>query len=165
MTSEIRSLSHHRDYLKKKAIRHNTPRYHELYKDCRNNLNRLIKDTKSNYFKHKLENSKNSKEGWKVINELLNQKSKSTIINELKNEHTTVTGDKNIADEFNKFFSTIGPKLCENLPNNNIDPLSYIAPGSNIFSFKDFTYADVKYEIDKTKLRNQQDLTKFQINF
>ncbi len=49
MTSEIRSLSHHRDYLKRKAIRHNSPRYHELYKDCRNNLNRLIKDTKSNY--------------------------------------------------------------------------------------------------------------------
>ncbi len=160
MTSEIRSLSHHRDYLKKKAIRHNSPRYHELYKDCRNNLNRLIKDTKSNYFKHKLENSKNSKEGWKVINELLNKKSKSTIINELKNEHTTVTGDKNIADEFNKFFSTIGPKLCENLPNNNIDPLSYIAPGSNIFSFKDFTYADVKYEIDKTKVKKSAGLDK-----
>ena len=104
MTNEIRFLSHHRDYLKKKAIKYNSPKYHALYKDCRNNLSRFIKDTKATYFKPKLENSKNSKEGWNAINELLNTKSQSTTINEIKTEQVTVTGDKNIADEVNNFF-------------------------------------------------------------
>ena len=45
MTNKIKSLSYHRDFLKKKAIKHNSTRYHELYKDCRNNLNQLIKNT------------------------------------------------------------------------------------------------------------------------
>ena len=39
---------------------------------------------KAIYFKNKLESTTNSKEGWRTINLLLNKKSKSTLINELK---------------------------------------------------------------------------------
>ncbi len=62
MTNEIKSMSHHRDFLKRKAIKHNSTRYHELYKNCRNRVNRLIKDTKATYFKNKLESTTNSKD-------------------------------------------------------------------------------------------------------
>ena len=134
MTNEIKSLSYHRDFLKKKAIKHNSTRYHELYKDCRNNLNQLIKNTKAEYFKHKLENSKNCKDGWKTINEFLNKKSKSTIINKIKTENVEVTGDKNIADEFNRYFSTIGPKLGDNFPSSEINPMSYVTPSSQVIN-------------------------------
>ena len=37
----------------------------------------MIKD----YFKTKLENSKNTKDSWKCVNELLNRKQKTTFIN------------------------------------------------------------------------------------
>ena len=151
MTNEIKSLSFHRDFLKKKAIKHNSTRYHELYKDCRNNLNRLIKNTKAEYFKHKLENSKNCKDGWKTINELLNKKSKSTIINKIKTENVEVTGDKNIAEEFNRYFSTIGPKLGDNLPSSEINPMSYVTPSSQVFNFRNITFEDIKNEISKIK--------------
>ena len=33
------------------------------------------------------------------------------IINKIKPEHLKVTGDKNIGEEFNRYFSTMGPKL------------------------------------------------------
>ena len=68
MTNEIKNMSYHRDFLKRKAIKHNSTRYHELYKNCRNRVNNLIKDTKAIYFKNKLESTTNSKEGWRTIN-------------------------------------------------------------------------------------------------
>ncbi len=52
---------------------------------------KLIKDTKATYFKNKLESTTNSKEGWRTINLLLNKKSKSTLINELKVGDSIVT--------------------------------------------------------------------------
>ena len=160
MTNEIKSLSYHRDFLKKKAIKHNSTRYHELYKDCRNNLNQLIKNTKAEYFKHKLENSKNCKDGWKTINELLNKKSKSTIINKIKTENVEVTGDKNIADEFNRYFSTIGPKLGDNFPSSEINPMSYVTPSSQVFNFRNITFEDIKNEISKIKNEKSAGLDK-----
>ena len=42
MTNEIKNMSYHRDFLKRKAIKHNSTRYHELYKNCRNRVNNLI---------------------------------------------------------------------------------------------------------------------------
>ena len=83
LTNEIKNLSYRRDYLKKKAVSLNSPAYHEAYKKCRNQVNRLIKDLKTKFYKINLQNSTNSKDSWKIINELLNKKSKNTTINEI----------------------------------------------------------------------------------
>lgn len=150
MTNEVKILSYRRDFSKKKALKHNSTRYHELHKDCRNHLNRLIKNTKTEYFKHKLENSKNSKDGWKTINELLNKRSKCTTFNKIKTEHVEVTGDKNTAEEFNRYFSTIGPKL-DTLPSSDTNPMSCVTPSSQVFNFSNIIFAEVKNEISKAK--------------
>ena len=95
--------------------------------------------------------SKNSKNGWKTINEIVSKRSKSTMINKIKTEHVEVTGDKNIAEEFNRYFSAIGPKLGDNLPSSGINPMSYVTPSSQKFNFSNFTSAEVKNEISKIK--------------
>ena len=46
MTNEIKRQCHHRDYLRKKAIRLNSPWYFRAYKQCKNKLNKCIKETK-----------------------------------------------------------------------------------------------------------------------
>ncbi|CAB3984582.1 Hypothetical predicted protein, partial [Paramuricea clavata] len=51
ITTEIKCLSHRRDFLKKKAVTHDSIYYFNEYKQCRNNLNKTIKETKSNYYK------------------------------------------------------------------------------------------------------------------
>ena len=68
------------------------------------------------------------------MNDLLNKRSKSTTINKIKTEHVEVTGDKNIAEEFNRHFSIIGPKLGGNLPSSNINPMIYVTHSSQVFS-------------------------------
>ena len=93
------------DFLKKKTVKHRSQRYHELYNNCRNRVNKLTKVTKATYFKNKLENIENSKEGWKAINLLLNKKSKSKQIHEIKDGDNTVTGDKNLASRLSTITS------------------------------------------------------------
>ena len=70
LTNEIKNTSYHRDYLKRKATFGFTV-YNEEYKKCKNCLNKLIKITKAEYFKTKLENTSNSRNGRQVVNELL----------------------------------------------------------------------------------------------
>jgi hypothetical protein len=60
ITNEIKKLSFHRDYLKKKAVRLNSPAFHDAYKKCRNQVTKHINKAKTQYFKTNLENSKNS---------------------------------------------------------------------------------------------------------
>jgi hypothetical protein len=129
-------VSYRRDFLKKKAVSLNSPAYHEAYIKCRNEVNSRIKVAKTNYYKTSLENSTNSKDSWKIINKLLNKKSKTTSINELTINHNKITGDKNIANEFNNCFCKIGPQLAENIPPSDFDPLHYVIPGTNAFEFK-----------------------------
>ncbi len=73
LTKEIKQLMYHRDYLKRQYIRLSSSNYYEAYKRVKNRLNKLINDTKENYFKAKLSNAYNSKESWQAINELLNK--------------------------------------------------------------------------------------------
>ena len=113
LTNEIKNMSYHRDYLKKKAVSLNSPAYHNANKKCRNEVNRRIKDAKTNYYKTSLENSTNSKDSWKIINELLNKKSKTTSKYELIINHNKITGQENVANEFNNFFCKIGPQLAK----------------------------------------------------
>ena len=70
MTNEIKKQSYHRDYLKKKAVSLNSPYYFQAYKQCKNQLNKCIKETKRLYYNSKLANSTNSKDSWqtKAIN-------------------------------------------------------------------------------------------------
>ena len=83
--------------------------YETAYKKCKNKTTNLIRTSKENYFKAKLSDSKNSKESWQIINELLNKKSKTSQIREINFDGKTVTKDELAG--FNEYFSTIGSML------------------------------------------------------
>ena len=154
LTNEIKNISYHRDFLKKKAVSLNSPAYHEAYKKCRNEV------AKTNYYKTSLENSTNSKDSWKIINKLLNKKSKTTSINEHTINNNKITGDKNITNEFNNFFCKIGPQLAENIPQSDFDPLHYLIPGANAFEFKNITRAELVSVLKKVKASKAPGLDK-----
>ena len=160
LNNDIKKLSYHRDYLKKKAIQFNSPTYHQAYKKCRNQINRLIRNTKGHYYKTKLENSKGSKDSWKYINELLNRKQNTSAISQLKIDGQIVTGPKNVANEFNKYFCEIGPRLAQNIPSNNHDPLKYVRPSSSEFMFRQISEKELINALSKTKLNKSAGLDK-----
>jgi mRNA-degrading endonuclease YafQ of YafQ-DinJ toxin-antitoxin module len=61
LNNEIKKISYHRDYLKKKAVRLNSTAYTEAYKRCKNQVTKLIRDAKAHDYKTNLEQCKNSK--------------------------------------------------------------------------------------------------------
>ena len=62
ITSEVKHFSHHRDYLKRQAIRLRSVYYETANKKCKSKITNLIRASKENYSRAKLSNSNNDKE-------------------------------------------------------------------------------------------------------
>ena len=139
ITDQIKKLSFHRDYLKKKAIKLNSPAFYNSYKKCKNQVTERIRNAKTQYFKTNLEKSKNSKESWELINKLLNKNQKRTTINNLKAGSENIRGEENISNAFNNFFVEIGPKLVANIPPSDTDPIEYVRPCHTEFNYTAIT--------------------------
>ena len=57
------------------------------------------------------------KETWKILNGLINKKSKGKQIStEFNGDESKITGNKTIANGFNNFFVNIGPSLAKRIP-------------------------------------------------
>ena len=163
MTNEIKKQSYNRDYLKKKAINLNSANYFQAYKQCKNQLNKCIKQTKRNYYNSKLANSNNSKESWQILNELLSRKSKTTKINRITINGKAIVGDEEIATKFNQYFSEIGSKLADEIPDNDFDPLHYVTPVLNSFTFQTISEEDVHRIISSMKTSKSAGIDKISV--
>ena len=55
------------------------------------------------------------KETWKITNELLNKRRKSTNITFLKDEGIQIQGKREIPNTMNSYFCSVGEELTENI--------------------------------------------------
>ena len=85
LTSEIKKLMNHRDYLKNKATRTKSRYFYEAYKIARNRTNKIVEKAKSTHFQHTINNnSNNPKQLWKSVNLIRGKGSKTTNVSTLK---------------------------------------------------------------------------------
>ena len=93
----------------------------EKYKRYKNKLTGILRYCEKQHYTELLEKNKgNIKETWKIINSLINKKTNGTTYpTEFRSNGTTITGSKNIANCFNKFFVNIGPSLANKIPRSN----------------------------------------------
>ena len=152
ITKNIRQKMRHRDFLKKKAIQTKSKHYHQAYKKERNELNKLIKKTKVEYFTNQINScEKNPKEMWKTINKLTNKTSKITNISEINQNGNRVTDDATIANTLNESFNEIGPKLASDLSQSSRSPESYLLPCKSRFQIQNVTIHEVFKSLSKLK--------------
>lgn len=88
------------------------------YKRYRNLLTNLIEQAKKNYFSERLNLSKDSKNMWKNIKEIIDdQKINEQVKQLITSDKTLIAGkdDKEIADAYNRFFQGVGSDLAENI--------------------------------------------------
>ena len=102
-------------------------------------------------------------ECWQTINKLLNKHSKSTAVNKVKVNVIDITGDANLAREFNDYFCSVGPTLASNIPCTNINPLSYVTPVSTSFEFQTITYDELKKVVKNLKTNKSPGLDNISI--
>ena len=115
---------HTRNNLYKLSLREPSNININKYKQYRNKLTTIIRLSRKLYYSHKLENSKNNTNSlWKIINDLIGNKKTAPSTNTLMSEGKEITAPNLIADEFNNYFTNIGPKLANNI-NSNIGHFS-----------------------------------------
>ena len=119
MTSGLKKSSKRKQRLYENFLRNKTVKNEQNYKRYKNNFDRVSKFAKKLFISDLLKKYQcDIKKTWNTVNDLIGKKSsqndvlpKSVKIGD-KVIHSTVE----IADEFNKFFSTIGTKLAKTVP-------------------------------------------------
>lgn len=109
----------HRDKLHKKLRKSpNNPQLSQVYIKVRNSTRKMITKTMNQYYQTQFATHKNRPDkAWKIINEITDSSNPpaqiTKIITDTGNE---IQDTKEIADEFNQFFYTLGEKLASNIP-------------------------------------------------
>jgi len=87
------------------------------YKLYRNLYNSTLRLSKKNFFNSELKaNQTNLKNTWNLLNLALNKKPKSNLINSLKIDGSDITNSTIMAENFNKYFTTIAEKIANEIP-------------------------------------------------
>ena len=111
------------------------------YKTYKNILTKVIRKSKNVYFRTIFEkNKKNIKENWKIVNKILGKHSdrkkvRNLIVNEIK-----ITDNKQIAEQFVNYFSTVATKLEQQIPPPDLSYSTFFNPSQvNSFFIKPVT--------------------------
>jgi hypothetical protein len=123
-SSIIKSIKTKSYYFKLVRLGVISQEFNKLYK---NKLTTIVRLARQNYYKEIFENSKNNlKKTWSTIQSLLCRKSRANSIKSILIDGVAVSDEQNVADEFNKFFTSVGIDLDNNIPKSNESPLKYI---------------------------------------
>ena len=118
MSKGMKKSSKKKQRLYIKFLKIKTPESEKKYKDFKQLFEKLKKKSKKLYYSSLLNKyQNNSKKTWEVMKELTGKvKSKSQALPAmLKTQNGDIENSKKVAEEFNCFFTNIGPKLGNNI--------------------------------------------------
>ena len=144
-----------RDKLKNSTIESKFAIILESYRQVRNRVNFMNKQLEKEYYTSKISSCKgNIKDLWKTINELLSKRSMSSNINILKGSDSKIIRTKDIPEEMNSYFSSIGKKLADKIStvSNPLLSGSFIINKSNAkFQFKAIQVQEIRDALARVK--------------
>ena len=137
----------------RKAITSNDPRDWDKYKKLRNKINNNIKTSKASYYSNAFIQSKgNPRETWQTFNELTSHPLNNTTVKELKLNGAVISNSCELSNAFNDHFSTVGPRLANEIPpiaNSNSSYTNNINVSNNKFRFSSINYSIVFLHLNK----------------
>jgi signal recognition particle subunit SEC65 len=102
------------------------------YNNYRNLYNKLVRASKKLHISTKLyKNAKNPKKVWEILNEINENKKGDSKIDKISANNEEITDPKLMAEEFNKFFTSIGTRISESISHTNVDPITLL-PDYNV---------------------------------
>ena len=121
------------------------------YKRYRNKLNHSLRLAKRLYYEQQLERNKsNCKKTWNILNEIINKRKQTSklpstfIIN-----NVDCSDPISIANNFSKYFSTLGSNLASKIPQVPVPPNSFLSG-----EFVDSMFFDITTEQEVTEIVN-----------
>ena len=118
ITLHLKQMIRSKDNLKTVAIKKRLVILQAACKQLRNKVNNTCKRLKREYYTEKIKASEgNLKQTWEIINKLVNQRSKATIISSLSDGNQLILNPQDIAKKMNSFFCNVGDQLSNEIPN------------------------------------------------
>jgi len=109
MTPELLEMRATKINLHKKALKSKAAHDSDIYKLYRNNYNTALRHSKQKYYAENLQkNIKNPKRTWDLLKEAANLNKANSKVDSIEKNGLIITDPKEIADEFNEFFTKIG---------------------------------------------------------
>ena len=125
------------------------------YKNVRNQATTLNRELKKQHFAEKIAKEKGNMKGtWKIINQLVNKRSKSTNISCLSVNGNQISDSSKIANSMNDYFCSIGNDLASEIPDKQNPLLNRdysVNMNSAAFCFKEINPQDVSKAIGEFK--------------
>ena len=134
VNEELLNSIKERDYFKKRASQTKLDTDWQRYRQKRNSVNHLKKHLKKTYYRGKIHDKKHDlRKLWKTLNEfILDDKESNSYSKTLSQDGVEVTYQASIANIFNNFFVSIGPKLASTF---NFSGTVHINPKINAENF------------------------------
>ena len=156
INKDLKDLMKSRDKLKKAAVKNKSDILMNCYRQVRNKVNKLNTSLKKQHYANRITACKgNMQDSWKIINELINKRSKSSNINELKDTGSeSVVHKKDIPDTMNSYFCSIGKDLAKDIdpvPNPLLSGDYQINNERKVFHFKTIDVKEIRAAVAKIK--------------
>ena len=123
MTKALLVSTRKKNKLYKQFMAKRNPIRESRYKNYKNKLTHLIKNAKTAYYEKRFDAVKNNQKAtWKLINEVINKRTRSSSLSSsFKIGSCVLTDPKDIAaNSFCKYFANIGPELASKIPHQNV---------------------------------------------
>ena len=145
------------DIKRKRFLKNSSAHNEKIYRDLKKAYNMNLKNAKNKYYGDKLsKNAKNSKEMWKIINDVLNRKTKVDKINEINYNGVELTDEKVIADTFSTYFKNAAADKIKQIKHesNFEDFLNKNDQRQNKFRLKEMKKEDIWFLLKSIKPKN-----------
>ncbi|CAH3169821.1 unnamed protein product [Porites lobata] len=123
-----------------KAIKSNDPHEWANFKRMRNKVNTEIKAAKELFYNNKFtETNGDPRKTWQIIHDLTSHKAANLSIREINLNGTSISEPSDPSNAFNDHFSSIGPKLANDISlfnNNDHCHRKYVKGINNRFEFR-----------------------------
>ena len=152
MTEALRTQIKNKNAMYADTLQTNDEELHEKYKKLKNSLQSSLKNKEIEYYSNQLDISKNdSSKSWKILKNIIGKEScRSSISQAFCIDSITVTDSTAIANGFNNFFVSIGPKLASDIT-CSINPMSYVNNIEHSIVITDISCTEVKQVISALK--------------
>jgi hypothetical protein len=132
MTIGLLTSRNTKSKLHKQALLDPSARNISRYRSYRNIYNTVLRLSKKLYFKKNLnENAKNPRKSWELLKEALNSNNNQNKIESIQINGLLTDNSQDIAEEFNKFFSTAGVNVTSSINPSCLEPDDFIPPNPN----------------------------------
>ena len=163
MTSAILVSRKTKNKLAAKRLKHPTPENISKYKEYNDMYRSLIRKSKILFYKNKFnEYSTNMKKTWSLIKDIIGAKSTKREMPDVFLEDGKIySGESEIADGFNEFFSNVGKNLADAIPDPGENFLRYLGdPVNENFIFAKITSQMVLETVSLLKPKNSSGIDK-----